>query len=71
MPETTENNGSIIKFPTAAERIKAEIAEILGPDNKWFAGERVKREPTNKDCYDQWVEHGGREHFNTTHALAA
>jgi hypothetical protein len=71
MPETTENNGSTVKFSTAAERIGAEVAEILGPDNKRLTVERVGHEPTRRDCFEQWRKSGGRKRFVATHALAA
>jgi len=77
MQEIPKNGGSIVTSTTAEERakaeerIRAEVAEILGPDNKWFAGERVRHPPTRRDCFEQWRRGGGRKRFVATHTLAA
>ncbi len=71
MPETVEIKGPIVEFHSASERIKAQNRYILGPENKWFAGERVGHPPTDQDCFEQWYDHGGREYFNATHILVA
>jgi hypothetical protein len=47
-----------------AEVVKAEVAEALGPDNKWYCSEHFGREITNPEiliCY--YIKHGGPEQF--------
>ena len=36
-----------------------QIAEALGADNRWFAGETLGREPTDEEAIRHWIAHGG------------
>jgi len=71
MPAIETKSAVVVEFHSAEERIRAQNNYILGPENKWFAGERVGHPPTNQDCFDQWYHFGGREYFNATHILVA
>ncbi len=43
--------------------------EILGADNKYFAGQELGHPPTAEEAAEHYVTHGGPEHFAQEHLL--
>ncbi len=41
----------------------AQIAEIFGPDNMWFAGQALRHPPSPDEAFWHYHAHGGPEHF--------
>ncbi len=46
---------------------KAQIEEALGPENKYFAYLKLKREPTDQEAFWHWLQNGGPENFSKQH----
>ena len=43
--------------------------EVFGPDNMWYAGEALGREPTRQECLEHYFDHGGFENFEARHVI--
>lgn len=43
------------------ENNRHQVAEALGPDNRWFAGEYFGRQATDRECVLYYIGHGGAE----------
>lgn len=50
------------------EYLARQLAEILGPDNMWFAGEKLHRSPTRNEAAMHYIEQGGARHFAEIYA---
>ncbi len=45
------------------KRTEAQIQEILGDDNMWYAGERLGHSPNPNEAAMHFVNHGGAADF--------
>ncbi|HCB35082.1 MAG: hypothetical protein A2W52_03595 [Candidatus Taylorbacteria bacterium RIFCSPHIGHO2_02_49_25] len=68
---TNSTNSNVFVMSTATDYIKEEVAEILGPFNKWVTGEEVGHSPSSEECFEHWRKNGGRKRFCRTHTVAA
>ncbi len=46
-----------------ADRMRAQIAEAQGPDNRWYAGKACGHPPTDAEAILHYGHHGGPEDF--------
>ena len=53
------------------EYLELEKQEMLSPENKWFAGEKLGHPPTDQEAEMYYVENGGPEGFAQRHLLKA
>ena len=52
------------KSPTELERLRdAQLAEMLGDTNRWFAGEALGHKPTAEECIMYYVMVGAAKEF--------
>ena len=54
------SNKTVLTFK---EYLRQQMEQILSPDNKWFAGEKLNRTPTVDEAAEHFVAHGGAENF--------
>lgn len=54
------------KFDTK-NYVRAELEQALGPDNKWFAGEKLGHSPTENEAITHFINHGGAKNFFSKH----
>ena len=71
MQKGNKSNKKIIVHPSGTDRIKAEVAEILSPENRKRAQKRVKHEPSRGECFREWEISGGGKRFRATHLVRA
>lgn len=57
------------KFLSLKEYLKLEEKEILSPENRWFAGEKLGHSPTDEEAGRYYVENGGAKGFAERHLL--
>ncbi len=46
------------------QRLLLQIEEALGPENRWYAGEKLGRSPTESEAILYYIENGGAESFS-------
>lgn len=51
------------------EYMRRQIELILGPENKWYAGEALGHSPTDEEAVSHWITHGGAEDFSARHRV--
>lgn len=59
------------KILSLKEYLELERQEMLSPENKWFAGEKLGHSPTDQEAEQYYVENGGPEGFAKRHILKA
>jgi len=52
-----------IEHINLAEYNKAEIKEMLGPDNVWFTGLEVGHDPSKEEAIWHYIRNGGPANF--------
>lgn len=52
-----------IEYVKLSGYIKAELEEMLGPVNRYFAGLALGRDPTNEEAVWHYIKSGGPQDF--------
>jgi hypothetical protein len=45
------------------EYLRLQINLALGPENRWYAGEKIGHSPTDEEAIKHFAEAGGSENF--------
>lgn len=49
------------------QHLEGQQVEMRSPENKWYAGERLGRDPTPDECAMHYIQHGGSEDYYKKH----
>jgi hypothetical protein len=55
--------GKAIAQSIFSDYLNAEQKEMLSPENKWFAGEALKHDPSPEECALHYIKNGGAKAY--------
>lgn len=56
-------------FHSLREFGRYQIALITGDENRWFTGERVGHDPTERELVNHWIDSGAAARFAEEHKI--